>query len=225
MTIALPLHSTSKMIYKAQVNFLLRHFMLIHFFLELCFCIGFICGLSKQWFMQWKQHLQWPWTLTLNLGLEVDMFSNRHVCNSPTWKLQSEHEGVVVHLGLWHQHTIVIVDSCKKKNVFVFYVSSWGPEKQVNIYRQEELNVEKKVSRPILAYNQTQTAVLFSEIKTQCIHPHFNRCWVFFAARLFSKMTKALPYSSGKPDKCDEGRAPTSVFFKQEGVVGFQGLT
>lgn len=88
----------------------------------------------------------------------------------------------------------------KKKKLFVFYVSSWGPEKQVNIYRQEELNVEKKVSRPILAYNQTQTAVLFSEIKTQCIHPHFNRCGVFFAARLFSKMTKSLPYSSGKPD-------------------------
>lgn len=114
--------------------------------------------------MQWKQHLQWPLTLTLNLGLEVDMFSNRHVCNSPTWKLQSEHEGVVVHLGLWHQNTIVIVDRCKKKIVFVFYVSSWGPEKQVNIYRQEELNVEKKVSRPILAYNQTHTAVLFSEV-------------------------------------------------------------
>lgn len=96
------------------------------------------------------------------------MFSNRHVCNSPTWKLQSEHEGVVVHLGLWHQHTIVIVDSCKKKLIhaffFVFYVSSWGPKKQVNIYRQEELNAEKKVSRPILAYIQTQTEVLFSEV-------------------------------------------------------------
>lgn len=108
---------------------------------------------------------------------------------------------------------------------FVFYVSSWGPEKQVNIYRQEELNAEKKVSRPILAYIQTQTEVLFSEIKTQCIYPHFNRCWVFFTARLLSKMTKALPYSSSKPDKCVEGWAPTSVFFKQEGVVGFQGLT
>lgn len=53
--------------------------------------------------------------LTFNKGLEVDMFSNRHMPDSPKWKLQSEYKGVMVYLSLRHQHTIPIVESCKNK--------------------------------------------------------------------------------------------------------------
>lgn len=56
------------------------------------------CGLNSDLCSEGKD--PGLWSLTLNLGLEVDMFSNRHVYDSSTWKLQSEHEGVVVHLGL-----------------------------------------------------------------------------------------------------------------------------
>ncbi len=55
--------------------------------------------------------------LTLNECFEVDMFSNRHVPDSPTWKLQSEQMGVVVDLSLRHQHTVPIVESCKKEMI------------------------------------------------------------------------------------------------------------
>lgn len=39
------------------------------------------------------------------------------------------------------------------------------------------------------------------------------------------KMTEVPSYGRNESAACVECGAPTSVFFKQEGVVGFQGLT
>lgn len=51
------------------------------------------------------------WFLTLNEGFEVDMFSNRHVHDSPMWELQSEDVCVMVHFSLRQQHTVPIINS------------------------------------------------------------------------------------------------------------------
>lgn len=119
-------------IYKMHANVPLCH-LLFTDTLEWCFCIGCGCGWTEQWFMPGKQRLC---SLTLNLGLEVDVFSNRHIYDSSTWKLQSEHEGVVVHLGLWHQHTIVIVESCHENvNTQVCCVTR-SPNNQVNMCKK-----------------------------------------------------------------------------------------
>lgn len=91
------------------------------YFLEIC--TSLFNGLSEKcfisiWFCTSIEDtitvVKCAWLLTLNEGLEVDMFSNRHMPDSPPWELQSEHKGVMVHLSLRHQHTIPKVESCKK---------------------------------------------------------------------------------------------------------------
>lgn len=74
------------------------------------------------------------WLLTFNQGFEVDMFSNRHMPDSSTWKLQSEHMGVVVHLSLRNQHTVPIEESCKGQSIDVDSFNFLGlvPNKQAN---------------------------------------------------------------------------------------------